>query len=107
MKPTVNIAAYKFLALDDLKPRRSRLQAVCQEHDLKGTILLSREGINLFVAGNAEGIEALLTELRSWPGLGDLQAKYSETNHQPFRRSALGRDLCGREPPGGLAEVVA
>lgn len=86
MSPVVNIAAYKFLPLDHLKSLRVRLQALCAEAELKGTILLSPEGINLFVAGGEQQIERLLAELRSWPGLADLQPKISHTDHQPFRR---------------------
>jgi UPF0176 protein len=86
LKPILNIAAYKFLPLSDLKSRRARLQTLCKTANLKGTILLSPEGVNLFVAGAADGIERLVTELRSWPGLEDLAPKRSETVHQPFRR---------------------
>jgi RluA family pseudouridine synthase len=86
MSPVVNIAAYKFLPLHDLKSLRAGLQALCSEAELKGTILLSPEGINLFVAGGEAQIERLLAELRSWPGLNDLQPKISHTDHQPFRR---------------------
>ena len=82
----VNIAAYKFLPLTDLRALRTRLQTLCKDANLKGTILLSHEGINLFVAGEAHNIERLLAELRTWPGLADLQPKLSETDHQPFRR---------------------
>jgi len=84
--PILNIAAYKFLPLSDLRSLRARLQTLCKNENLKGTILLSPEGINLFVAGEAHGIEQLLAQLRSWPGLADLQPKLSETDHQPFRR---------------------
>jgi len=86
MNPVINIAAYKFLPLYELRALRARLQGLCKAADLKGTILLSPEGINLFVAGTSAGIGQLLTELRSWPGLADLQPKFSETEHQPFRR---------------------
>jgi UPF0176 protein len=86
MTPILNIAAYKFLPLADLRALRTRLQTLCKDENLKGTILLSPEGINLFVAGETPGIDRLLTELRSWPGLADLQPKVSETDHQPFRR---------------------
>jgi UPF0176 protein len=85
-RPILNIAAYEFLPLADLRTLRTRLQALCKDADLKGTILLSPEGINLFVAGEAQGIERLLTQLRGWPGLEDLQPKMSESHHQPFRR---------------------
>src|SRR5436190_18483585 len=81
-----NIAAYKFVALAELRGLRSRLLALCKSWQLKGTILLAAEGINLFVAGAPEKIEALLAELRQVPGLADLQVKVSETDHQPFRR---------------------
>jgi RluA family pseudouridine synthase len=86
MQPIVNIAAYRFLPLSDLKPLRASLQRQCKDWGLKGTILLSPEGINLFVAGAREQVEQLLTELRRLPGLESLQAKVSETDHQPFRR---------------------
>lgn len=85
-EPVINIAAYKFLPLADLRPKRARLQDLCKAASLKGTVLLSPEGINLFAAGSRAGIEALLAELRGWPGLGDLQVKLSTTDHQPFRR---------------------
>ena len=86
MQPILNIAAYRFLPLADLRTLRTRLQRQCKEWELKGTILLSPEGINLFVAGTAEKIELLLAELRSWRGLETLQPKVSETDHRPFRR---------------------
>ena len=86
MKKIVNIAAYKFVALPDLRMLRARLLALCKSWELKGTILLSAEGINLFVAGAADKIDLLLAELRSWPGLADLQLKVSQTEHQPFSR---------------------
>jgi RluA family pseudouridine synthase len=81
-----NIAAYKFVSLSDLRVLRARLLALCKSWELKGTILLSAEGINLFVAGLPEKIDLLLVELRSWPGLEDFQVKVSETDHQPFNR---------------------
>jgi predicted sulfurtransferase len=58
VKKIVNIAAYKFVALPDLRSLRTRLLALCKSWELKGTILLSAEGINLFVAGAAEKLIA-------------------------------------------------
>jgi len=85
--PTItNIAAYKFATLVDLKPLRGHLLSLCRAWDLKGTILLSLEGINLFVAGARGEIDLLLAELRGIPGLGDLTPKFSESEGQPFNR---------------------
>ena len=86
MKKIINIAAYKFAPLPELRRLRPRLLALCQSWELKGTILLSAEGINLFVAGAADKIELLLAELRSLPGLENFPVKVSETEHQPFSR---------------------
>jgi RluA family pseudouridine synthase len=82
----VNLAAYQFVTLTDVRLLRTRLLTLCRSRDLKGTILLSHEGVNLCVAGLAEGIDDLLAELRSWPGLAGLSPKFSATDHQPFRR---------------------
>ncbi|MEO6052711.1 MAG: rhodanese-like domain-containing protein, partial [Chthoniobacterales bacterium] len=82
----INIASYKFTPMPDLTPLREKLTEQCRTWGLKGTILLSPEGINLFVAGPQAEIDLLLTELRSIPGLEDLAPKYSESDHQPFTR---------------------
>lgn len=81
-----NIAAYHFAEIAEPKALRQRLLGFCKERKLKGTILLSTEGVNLFVAGEEGGIEELLAELRAIPGLEALQPKYSMSAHQPFSR---------------------
>lgn len=86
VSPVANIAAYRFAALEDLANLRASLQALCRLHQLRGTILLSTEGINLFVAGARSGVDTLLEHLRGVPGLAQLEAKFSLTAHQPFRR---------------------
>ena len=86
MPAVTNIAAYKFARLSQLKPLREELLALSKSHGLRGTILLSTEGLNLFVAGGREGIDALLSRLRGLPGMGDFAVKVSESESQPFRR---------------------
>src|SRR3954470_14219861 len=82
----MNISAYRFAPLEGLKPLRAHLTAVCREWGLKGTILLSTEGVNLFVAGAAASVDQLLALLRSTPGLEGLEPKVSESREQPFTR---------------------
>lgn len=81
-----NISCYQFAALTELKEFRQRLLLQCKAADLKGTILLSTEGINMFVAGRREQVDALVADLRAMPGLEGLTPKYSESAEQPFRR---------------------
>ena len=81
-----NISAYRFAPLDGLKSLRAALMEACQQGGLKGTILLSTEGINLFVAGSAAAIGSLLEVVRAVPGLEGLEPKVSESLEQPFSR---------------------
>jgi UPF0176 protein len=81
-----NISTYRFAPLSRLKELREELQADCKAWNLKGTILLAPEGINLFVAGSAESIDLLLAKLRAIHGLEDLAPKVSLSETQPFNR---------------------
>ncbi len=86
MAQVTNISSYLFAPLEDLKPLRHRLLAACRNWGLKGTILLSTEGINLFVAGSEREINSLLDLLHSIPGLEGLVPKISLSEEQPFSR---------------------
>jgi UPF0176 protein len=81
-----NIAAYKFAPLRDLETLQSELREMCTKAGMRGTILLSPEGINVFVAAARPAADRLLVRLRTIPELADLTAKISESDHQPFNR---------------------
>lgn len=82
----VNVAAYLFTSLDELPSRQKVLRQLCAELSLKGTILLSPEGINLFVAGSRAAVDELLAHLRSDSALTPLEVKESFSDNQPFER---------------------
>jgi UPF0176 protein len=86
MSAVINISVYKFTPLVDLVPLRDRLRVLAAEAGLRGTILLSPEGINLFVAGTRVAIDRLLVTLRGVVGLEDLNPKESTSDEQPFNR---------------------
>ena len=86
MSAVTNISTYRFAELTGLKDLRESLITDCKAWELKGTILLSTEGINLFVAGAAESIDLLLGKLRVIPGLEGLEPKVSISDKQPFNR---------------------
>ncbi|MDZ4850213.1 MAG: sulfurtransferase [Pirellulaceae bacterium] len=82
----LNLAAYKFVALDNLHERRRQLRRMADDLKLCGTILITPEGINLFIAGEREQAECFLEHLRSEACFVDLSVKKSWTSFQPFRR---------------------
>ena len=79
-------AFYKFVDLPDYAERRAPLLAVCEEHGVRGLILLAREGINSTIAGPNDGVHAVLTYLRCDPLFADLQHKESWSERAPFYR---------------------
>ena len=86
MPVIINISTYKFTPLGDLPALKERLLELSLKVGLKGTILLSPEGINIFVAGTRGQLDPVLTEIRTIPGLADLKPKESESDRQPYNR---------------------
>ncbi|RJG06989.1 sulfurtransferase [Noviherbaspirillum cavernae] len=112
--PYVNISAYKFVTFNDTLEKRSQFRALCEELSLKGTILLSPEGINLFLAGLREQIDTFLTWLRADQRFADLEVKESLSDRQPFTRMLvkLKREIITMKhplikPEEGRAPAVA
>jgi UPF0176 protein len=84
--PFIHLAAYQFAPLTGLRPLRTQLQQLAQDLALKGTILLSPEGLNLFVAGTRESIASLLNWIQTLPGFATFDGKYNPCDHQPYNR---------------------
>lgn len=84
--PIVNISCYKFVALSDRESLQADLSLRCGELELKGTILLAPEGINVFLAGTREAIDTIVAYLRADPRFADLQPKESLSSEPPFKR---------------------
>jgi UPF0176 protein len=84
--PYVNIAAYKFITLDNLEDLRPQYQAQCARLSLKGTILLTPEGINMFLSGLRADIDQYLAWVRSDARLADLEVKESLSTEQSHKR---------------------
>lgn len=84
--PFVNIAAYHFVHLEDLPKRREELQALTQSLDMKGTILLAPEGINLFCSGTRFAVDSLLSHLKGDAAFSGLEVKESYSDEIAFNR---------------------
>ncbi len=89
MSNIVVSALYKFVTLSDYESIKPPLQALMIEHQVKGTLLLAKEGINGTIAGDRQGIDAVLKWLRSDPRFLDLQTKESYEEVMPFYRSKV------------------
>ena len=82
----LNISAYKFVPLPDADALRDSLLARATALQLKGTILLAEEGINLFLAGPAPAVQDFVAQLQQDPRFADLAPKESWSATQPFKK---------------------
>ena len=86
MNTILNISSYKFVPLPDAPALRETLLERALALQLKGTILLAEEGINLFLAGEASAIHNFMGWLRSDSRFEGLAAKESWSDTQPFKK---------------------
>ena len=82
----VNIAGYRFIDLPDRDDLRSPFLDRCEELGLKGTILLSPNGINFSLSGSKESINGYLEFLESDERFVGIPLKVTYNDYQPFRR---------------------
>ena len=82
----LNISAYKFVGLPDCHGLREQLHERALELQLKGTVLLAEEGINLFLAGPEDAVRAWVAALKQDPRFTDLAPKESWSEAVPFKK---------------------
>ena len=82
----VNIAGYRFIDLPDRDELRAPFLEICLELKLKGTVLLSPNGINFFVAGTHEAIEQYVSFLEEDERFQGISLHISYSEYQPFKR---------------------
>ena len=101
MQEILNIAAYKFVPIDDAAELREELRTSTHALGLKGTILIAPEGINLFLAGAPDSVHEFLASMRADSRFADLEAKESWSASQPFRRMLvkLKREIIRMDHP--------
>lgn len=82
----LNIAGYRFIDLPDRDDLREPLKELCAKLDLRGTILLSEEGINFVLAATEPNIRQFISELEKDKRFVSITLKESYTDYQPFNR---------------------
>lgn len=87
----LNIAAYLFVGIDDADAVATRLRTGAEQADLRGTLLVAPEGLNLFLAGEPAPLRGFLDALRADPRFAPLQAKESWSETMPFARLKVKR----------------
>ena len=82
----VNIAGYKFEPLENPVDLVRMYQQKCDELKLKGTILISKNGINFSLAGTQQATDTIIAFLKEDNRFLNIPLKVTYSETQPFRR---------------------
>lgn len=82
----LNIAAYRFVDIDDADAVATRIRGHAEAASLRGSVLVAPEGINLFLAGEQAPLRGFLTWLQEDPRFAAIAIKESWSEVLPFAR---------------------
>ena len=82
----VNIAGYKFEPLENPVDLVRMYQRKCDELELKGTMLISKNGINFSLAGTQQATDTIVAFLEEDNRFLNIPLKVTYSETQPFRR---------------------
>jgi UPF0176 protein len=81
-----NITGYRFIPITDRKLLQGKIQKHSNKLGLKGTVLISEEGLNFSIAGEHEAIQDFIKFLRSDKRFSEIDIKTTYNDYQPFRK---------------------
>lgn len=112
--PIKNIAAYHFVPVKDPEALATRLRARAEAGELRGTVLVAEEGINLFLAGETVEIDGFIADLRDDARFAEMTVKASFSGDVPFSRlkvkvkpEIISFRQSDASPQGGRAPMVS
>lgn len=110
----LNVSAYLFTRIDDPGALRPVLAERAATAGLRGTILLAEEGINLFLAGEADAVHGFVDGLRADARFAALAPNESWSDAVPFgrllvkvKREIIRMDRPEVRPQDGRAPAVS
>ncbi len=83
------ILFYKFITIDNPEQLKKEQRELCERLNLKGRVILAREGINATLEGDKEAIEEYKKALKQDARFTDVVFKESEGNAEAFPKLAV------------------
>ena len=81
-----NITGYKFIPITNTKSLQKLIIKYSTDLNLKGTVLISKKGLNFSIAGETESIKSFTEFLCSDKRFSDIDIKTTYNDYQPFRK---------------------
>ena len=85
----VVVAFYKFFEVPNTLELQNSLRLILSKTEIKGTILIAKEGINGTIAGKKDEVTLALEKIWDLDFLTDLEPKYSFAYKNPFFRMKI------------------
>jgi UPF0176 protein len=82
----LNLAAYRFVAIADVDALVQVLRQRLGDAGLRGSVLVAPEGVNLFLAGDAQALRGFVDGFCADPRFHGMTLKWSESAALPFRK---------------------
>lgn len=111
----LSITFYKYYKLNDLDIERKNFYELLERCDVKGKIIIAKEGINGAVAGKTRNVEKFMKDIKEFPNLFDLSFRVTKTNQECFKRRLvkirpelvpLGKDEVSPKTEGGGKKIT-
>lgn len=80
------ISFYKFVTLADTDDLKVKLLNFCKQQDIKGTIIISKEGINSTLAARQDLLDKFCNYLKTFNFFDDIKFKESSSKILPFKK---------------------
>ena len=82
----LNISGYRFIQVDDVSATLDHIESFCAELDLKGSIFIAKEGINISLAGNVLAIQTFISKLNEDAHFSKIRFHQTYSKNVPFNK---------------------
>lgn len=81
------VSFYRFTNVGDPAALQASLRALCEEHNLLGTVLVAEEGVNGTLTGSDAALQTVFRWLENELALAEpIDGRWTEANEAPFQR---------------------
>lgn len=85
-KNMLNISFYKYLSINNPKEFKTKYLDLCRLLELKGKIILAKEGINGSLSGTYDNISLFINKIKENKRFADIDFKISQTSKHTFKK---------------------
>lgn len=82
----LNISGYRFTPIDDATRTLDSIEHFSRELDIKGSVFLATEGINISLAGNILAIKRFQSNLKQDPRFANIRFHQTYSKRPPFNK---------------------